>query len=332
MAHQDRADPAPTLGYGFLLLKQTFPVSERIAAGVSWRDMLAEVGVLGALLFTSLMAAELGRVFDWSMNLRVALALVLTLGYGIVARSWGRPLFLLLMLLMIPLATTELGTDSWITDLLGPQMQKLGVSAGWVLVWTSLLMVVLRLYAGPFVHRLTPLGLLAAGSAIAAVGLTWLSSASGMMILAAATVYGLGKAFLWPTMLGVVAERFPRGGALTLNMVAGVGMLSVGIVGAAFLGYVQDQSTATAAQRHDLEYNTTLSTQYLVREEQSVFGRYHALDPGVVASAPAGDRAVLDDLRAQAKQDALHAVAILPAMLSVAFLALALASRWRRSP
>ncbi len=28
----------------------------------------------------------------------------------------------------------------------------------------------------------------------------------------AATVYGVGKTFLWPTMLGVVAERFPRGG------------------------------------------------------------------------------------------------------------------------
>ena len=36
-------------------------------------------------------------------------------------------------------------------------------------------------------------------------------------VAGAATVYGIGKTFLWPTMLGVVSERFPRGGALTLG-------------------------------------------------------------------------------------------------------------------
>jgi MFS family permease len=319
----------PTLVYGTLLLKQQFPVSERVTAGVSWNAMLAEVGVLGALLFSALTVAELGRVFDWSFGLRLALIAAMTLAYGFAARSPGRPLFLLLVLMMIPLATTELGTDSWITDLMGPQMQQLGLAPGWILVWTSLLMMMLRFFAGPFVHRLSPLGLLAAGTALAAVGLSLLSHAAGLAILAAATVYGIGKAFLWPTMLGVVAERFPRGGAMTLNTVAAVGMLSVGIVGAVFLGRMQDGSIAQAVQRHDAEQGTTLARDYLTDERKSVLGTYRALDAGKVDAALPADKAVLDELRAQAKQGALRAVAVLPAGLAVGFFLLTLFTRRR---
>ena len=319
----------PTLVYGALLVKQRFPVSERVAAGVSWNTMLAEVGVLGALLFSALTVAELGRVFDWSIGLRLALIAAMTLAYGFVARSAGRPLFLLLVLMMIPLATTELGTDSWITDLMGPQMQRLGLAPGWILVWTSVLMMLLRMFAGPFVHKLSPLGLLAVGAALAAVGLALLSHAAGLAILAAATVYGIGKAFLWPTMLGVVAERFPRGGAMTLNTVAAVGMLSVGIVGAVFLGRMQDGSISQAIQQYDEQQGTTLARDYLTDKQESVLGTYRALDSGKVETASPMDKAVLDQLRAQAKQGALRMVAVLPAGLAVGFLLLALVTRRR---
>ena len=51
-----------------------------------------------------------------------------------------------------------------------------------------------------------------------------------MVALTAATLFGIGKTFLWPTMLGVTAEQFPRGGALLLSLMGGAGMLSVGLV------------------------------------------------------------------------------------------------------
>jgi MFS family permease len=73
------------------------------------------------------------------------------------------------------------------------------------------LMLVLRLFAGPLIHRFTPLGLLALCSGIAAMGLFGMSQASGAALLAAATVYGIGKSFFWPTSLGFVAEQFPKG-------------------------------------------------------------------------------------------------------------------------
>ena len=93
----------------------------------------------------------------------------------------------------------------------------MGMNAGWVLVYTSLIMMILRFSAGPIVHRIQPLGLLAISATLGIIGLTFLSKAEGAMIFAAATIYGMGKSFFWPTTLGIVAEQFPKGGALTLT-------------------------------------------------------------------------------------------------------------------
>src|SRR5437667_10633274 len=100
------------------------------------------------------------------------------------------------MVIIILLATTELGVDSWVTDLMTPVMQG---NAGWVLVYTSFIMMVLRFSAGAIVHRVSPLGLLAISATIAMIGLFTLSSAAGAVILVAATLYGVGKTFFWPT-------------------------------------------------------------------------------------------------------------------------------------
>jgi hypothetical protein len=56
----------------------------------------------------------------------------------------------------------------------------------------------------------------------------------------AGTIYGIGKTFFWPTMLGVVSERYPKGGALTLGAIGGAGMLSAGLLGAPGIGFEQD--------------------------------------------------------------------------------------------
>src|SRR5207249_603169 len=124
------------------------------------------------------------------------------------------PIFVLLLLVMVLLATTELGTDSWIADIMRTVLKSPTLGTLF-LVWTSLIMFVLRFCAGPIVHRIGPLGLLATCSGIAAIGLLWLSQAgtAAWMLFAAATFYGFGKTFFWPTTLGVVSERYPRGGA-----------------------------------------------------------------------------------------------------------------------
>ena len=49
-------------------------------------------------------------------------------------------------------------------------------------------------------------------------------------------------------MLGVVGERFPKGGALAMGAMGGIGMLSAGLLGGPGIGYTQDVN-ATAKLR-----------------------------------------------------------------------------------
>ena len=310
----------PAAIYGLMMLRARFPVSERVAAGVSYRGMLEEFGVIGALIVSSLIVFEVGRVFGWGLSLNFLVIAAATLCFGCYARSPGRPLFIVMLVLMIPLATTELGTDSWITSLVGPVMSDLGIAAGWVLVYTAFIMTALRLSAGPIVHVLSPLGLLAACSAIAAVGLVLLSQAeAAVMMLLAATVFGVGKAFFWPTMLGIVAEQSPRGGALTLNATGGVGMLGVGIVGAVFLGQIQD--TSISQQLFDTR---PAVHEQVVETRQWLLGSYDAVAPDKVTPEVA---AVVAAATATARQQALATVAALPLFLLVCYLLLILRFR-----
>ncbi|MDH7568377.1 MAG: MFS transporter [Armatimonadota bacterium] len=308
----------PTALYGIMMLGCKFPVHERVAAGIPYMEMLKEFGFLGALIVNFMMFTEVGRVFGFPGWLTGIIIVLATLGFGAVVK-WapGRPLFIFLLLVMIPLATTELGTDTWVTSLMQPEMEKLGAQAGWLLVYTSFIMMVLRFCAGPIVHRLSPLGLLAVCSALAMLGLIFLSKAAGAAILLAATLYGVGKTFFWPTMLGVVAERFPRGGALTLNAIGGAGMLGVGVVGAVFLGYIQDTSVSNHLQQAKPAVHAQVSV-----EKPWAFGQYTAVDPEKLQSLPPSDRAEIEALSQDAKKSALATVAIFPGIMLICYLVL----------
>jgi MFS family permease len=326
----------PTVIYGLLMLTCRFPVSERVAAGVPYKEMLKEFGALGALIVGMLMVFEVTNVFDkmglifqdWSENAefwtKIGISFAIAAAFGAYVQSLGRPMFVFLLLVMIPLATTELGTDTWITDLMTPEMKEFGIDAGWVLVYTSFIMMVLRFFAGPIVHALSPLGLLMGSAAVAAVGLVALSQSTGAMILVAATLYGFGKTFFWPTMLGVVAEQFPKGGALTLNATGGVGMLGVGVVGAVFLGYIQDTSVSSKL----LDTRPELAKQVLV-EKQTVFGQIEAPDPEKKSALAESQQQEITTIEATAKKEALFTVAIFPVIMFICYLLLFLYFRAR---
>ena len=313
----------PTLLYGILMLGVKFPVNERVAAGIPYKTMLQEVGAFGMAIIAWMIVWEVGRVFGFPSLLKWGLVLAVVAGYGAYTRSLGRPLLVFLLMVMIPLATTELGTDSWITSLVAPEVSKLGMHPGWVLVLTSFVMMVLRFVAGPIIHKLSPIGLLAGAAAIAAVGLGALSMATGFAIFAAAIIYALGKTFFWPTMLGVVAEQFPKGGALTLNAMGGVGMLAAGVVGAQLLGGIQDQSIDRGLQAYDQANNTQLHSTITV-EKEGTFGTYRAVDQAVLAKSSPATVAAVDVATGAAKKKALQMVSIFPAFMFVCYLGLLL--------
>ncbi|MBP6782466.1 MAG: MFS transporter [Verrucomicrobiales bacterium] len=313
----------PAVIYLVMLLRVKFPVNEREAAGVSYKDMLGEFGAFGALVGFGLIFAQLDQVFAWwNLWLTIVLTVVVVVGFGLYTRSLGRGLLAFLIVIMMPLATTEIGTDGWITGLMEHPMKEAGFNAAWVLIYTSAIMMVLRFFAGPIVHKLSPIGLLVVSAILAILGLFALSRTgnSGMgVIFAAATLYAFGKTFFWPTMLGVTAEQCPRGGALTLNAISGIGMIAVGILGFPFIGALQEK-TATAELSAGAQSGLVAK---ITSEKEYVLGKYQAIDPDKAAALtdPAEVGAVAS-ANQSAQFSALGTMAFFPAFMLICYLAL----------
>jgi hypothetical protein len=206
---------------------------------------------------------------------------------------------------------------------------------GWVLVYTSVIMMTLRFFAGPIVHTLSPIGLLIISAVLAIAGLATLSFTAGVMIFAAATLYAFGKTFFWPTMLGIVSEQSPRGGALTLNALGGIGMLAVGVLGFPFIGALQANKAVSA-----VESNTNITQavpailaddELAVTEERSAYYGlvpYEAIDDAkvqaVLAPLPEAERdeiaAEIRATRGASAQGALANMTIFPGIMLVAYI------------
>jgi hypothetical protein len=126
-------------------------------------------------------------------------------------------------------------------------------------------------------------------------------------------------------MLGVTAEQCPRGGALTLNTISGIGMLAVGILGFPFIGFLQE-STATArlaAESGAIHAQVTVEKNYLL-------GDYLAIDPAKSAQVTheAGKAALAK--AAQAGQfSALAKMTMFPALMLASYVGLFLYFRGR---
>jgi len=170
----------PTLVYGYLFLKLSFPVTERVSSGISSSQMYK--GLL-------------------------------------------KPLFLLMIVLMLGTAITELFTGQWIDVLL----KNVTENALLLLTIETGIMVIGRAFAGPIVHRLSPAGMLLTSSVLAALGLYLLGHTTGNTLFIGAIVFGMGVCYFWPTMLGFVSENLPETGAVGLNFMGGAGMFAVSI-------------------------------------------------------------------------------------------------------
>ena len=205
---------------------------------------------------------------------------------GSMFKACLSPGFLLMVVCMFMTAATELGPTQWIPSII----EHSGVSGILVLVWITGLMAVGRHFAGTFVHKFSPIGMLIGSAILSTLGLYAMSHSSGVMLYGAATVFAFGVCFFWPTMLGFVAENFQKTGALGLAIMGGAGMLSAGKL-LPYIGRWYDKGIALR------------------------------LPPGATtASIPP---AQLADIQSAAGLHALGNVAVLPAALTIIFIAIA---------
>jgi MFS family permease len=259
----------PMLIYGLLMAGRRFPRSEAKEHGVSVRSMMGEIGMLG----TAVVCGLLGLWFsnDLFPNWLYVPASLSWLGWVAAGVLWvlfgflggfrlGYVMLALLFVLHAMVGYVELGTDNWIIDI-GKTVLSNRNMALIAFIWTNVLMFTLRFFAGPIVHKISPVGLLFVSACIGTVGLLLLGMPATNTIwlwIGALSVYAIGKTFYWPTMLGVISERFPKGGALALGFSGGMGMLSAGVLGGPLIGYKQDFA----------------ATRKLQQESQATYQRY----------------------------------------------------------
>lgn len=209
-----------------------------------------------------------------------------------------QPLFLVMLFCMLLTASTEFGTNQWISNFLS----SLGVKDILLLVYINLLMAFGRTFAGGFVHRLSPIGMLIFSAVFSAIGLVLFKYVDGYWAFLPATIFAFGICFFWPTMLGFVSENLPKTGALGISLMGGAGMLSVSFV-LPFMGKLYDSKTVA-----HMPAGYSVETLHLIDKN-------HA------------DVEILNAAQLTAGIETLQLVAILPVILTVVFVGICLAKR-----
>ena len=135
------------------------------------------------------------------------------------------PLFIFMVVCMALTAITEFGPNQWV----GLILSNSGAHPMLILALTSGLMAVARFFGGDMVKKFDQTGVLLGSAVLALVGLYLFSSQTGAMAYVAAIFFALGIAYFWPNMLGFIADKIPKSGALGLSILGGVGMFSSSI-------------------------------------------------------------------------------------------------------
>jgi MFS family permease len=284
----------------------------------------------GGLVIGGLVAYALGELgFGWQVKMSTIIIAAIIYGVMIIGQPFPpteraeagvpmremfkeilRPFYLLLLLCMCMTAITELGPDQWVGSVL---TDTVGIRGVLFLVYTAGLMFVLRqFFAGVLVRFFTPPGLMAISAVFALVGLLWLSYAfSPTPALLAATLFGIGKTFFWPTMLGITSERFPRGGEFLLAVTGATGMIAAGFAGPV-MGAIYDHYTIA-------NLPPELAQQVVIDGKYSPEKAAQLTDPA--------QQAILAEALRQGAAMTFRYVAILPAILIVLFGAIYLVFR-----
>jgi MFS family permease len=335
----------PAVFYGFLFFGQKFPKSEASNQGLKLGEMLKDVGILGAAVvgfFIFLFCKDgLGPLLsgftgnekffsgDTWFYISALVGGAVLLGFSGASRwKLGAPLLFVLFITHAIVGAVELGTDGWIQNIEDGILAK---GAGTTLfIYTSALMVVLR-FCGHFIEHklgLKPVSLLLVCSLLACVGLNLISHVNTFgFALLALTVYALGKAFFWPTMLAVASDRFPRCGAVAISIMGGLGMMSSGLIGSPGLGYAKDRfSGETLANTNPAiyaEYKAATPSQWLFfKESTGIDGKKLETAMNLAASNRTPPEQAIVEANVTGNRMTLRVDSVLPATMALIFLLL----------
>ncbi|MBT8297334.1 MAG: MFS transporter [Maribacter sp.] len=135
-------------------------------------------------------------------------------------KGMASPVFVFIAACMALTAITEFVPTQWVQLVLS----KSGAEPMLILALITGIMAIGRYFGGDFVHKFDQTGVLLASAILSTLGIFLLSTQTGSMIYIAAVTFALGVCYFWPNMIGFVAEKIPKSGALGMSVVGAIGM------------------------------------------------------------------------------------------------------------
>ena len=158
-------------------------------------------------------------------------------------RAMLSPLFIFMMACMSLTAISEFGPQQWV----GLILAKSGAQPMLILALVTGLMAVARYFGGDVVQRFDQTGVLLGSAILATIGIFLFSTQTGIMAYVAALFFALGITYFWPNMIGFIADKIPKSGALGMSVVGAVGMFSTSIFQPIIGGWIDSDKAAAAA-------------------------------------------------------------------------------------
>ena len=153
------------------------------------------------------------------------------------------PLFIFMMACMALTAISEFGPQQWV----GLILAKSGAQPMLILALVTGLMAVARYFGGDVVQKFDQTGVLLGSAILATIGIFLFSTQTGAMAYVAAIFFALGITYFWPNMIGFIADKIPKSGALGMSVVGAVGMFSTSIFQPIIGGWIDSDKVAAAA-------------------------------------------------------------------------------------
>lgn len=212
------------------------------------------IGALLSALMTNL--GIIGRDQVWLLLLPTVIYAILFMGQswpkakvqeaGTIMgnlKAMATPIFLFIAFCMTLTALTEFGPNQWV----GLILSKSGAHPMLVLALTAGLMAVARYFGGDMVAKFDQVGVLLGSAILATLGIYLFSTQTGAMAYVAAIIFALGIAYFWPNMIGFVAAKIPKSGALGMSIIGAIGMFMNGLVQPIIGGWIDSDREAAAA-------------------------------------------------------------------------------------
>jgi len=180
-------------------------------------------------------------------------------------KGMASPIFIFIAICMAMTAITEFVPTQWVLLVLSKSCAEPML----ILALITGIMAIGRYFGGDFVHKFDQTGVLLISAILAAIGIFLLSTLTGTMTYAGAVIFALGVCYFWPNMIGFVAEKIPKSGALGMSVVGAIGMFMTANMQPIFGGWIdaaREKATAMGLSGDAMELTTgqeTLKTMTL---------------------------------------------------------------------